>query len=258
VSRNPRTFRPGELSGSDANLSDADLAAAYAAARELETALPPENLPVSPGFADRVMAALAGEPTPRAAGFLAGLLAHPGPATLLASVREAWSIAARGAGRPTLARGLALAYVLAIVVIGVSLTGAATYGTAGALGLLGGDRTPEPSAAEPFTTPTPSESAEPSESIEPWGSPEPSESVEPSESPGSSESAEPSHSADPSRSPEPSRPGATDDHSGSATPGPSASDDGFGTATPSPSPSEDSGSGSGSPTISPKPSEAAH
>jgi hypothetical protein len=252
VSRNPRSFRPDELSGSDDHLSDADLAAAYTAARELEAALSQEALPVSPGFADRVMAAIAVEPPPRAAGFLAGLRAHPGIPALLGSVREAWAVAARGVGRPVLARGLGLAYVLAIVVIGASLTGAAAYGTAGALGILGGYRTPEPSATEPFLTPGPSESPEAS------GTAEPSDSIEPSESPGSSESAGPSESVEPSGSPESSPPRATDDHSGSATPGPSASDDGAGRATPTPAHSDDAGSGSATPTGSPRPSETAH
>ena len=164
MSQTPGSFRPSELDGADQRATDADLAGAWSTARELEAALPAESIMPSAGFADRVMAAVALEPAPRPAGFLAVLRDRPGLAGLVASVREAWAVVAGGPGRPIRARGLALAYVLAVLVIGTSLTGVATYGAAGALGLLDGDASPTPTvqeSIEPSTTPPPSPSPTP-------------------------------------------------------------------------------------------------
>lgn len=255
MSMNPGSFRPEELTGADSGMTDAERAQSYSAARELEQAIGSEQFHPAAGFTNRVMAAVANEPAPRSAGFLAPLLARHSLAGAVASVRTAWSIALNGAGRPVGARGLALAYVLAVLLIGVSLTGAAAYGAAGAIGLLGPDGTPRPSLVAPGPTHSPEAS---SEASEPAGSEDPSESVEPSESPDASESPDPGASNHAEDSP---APGATDspresvDHGG-ATESPSASDD-HGGAAASPDSSDDSGggSGSGSPTQSPKPSD---
>jgi hypothetical protein len=198
MSMNRGSFRPDELVGSDVEIPGAERAAAYAAARELEQALSTEGIHPPAGFADRVMAAVALEPTPRATGFLAPLRAHRGLAGVVASVRAAWLVAIGGdeGRRPARARGLAMAYVLAVTLIGVSLTGAAAFGTAGAIGLLTPDQTPRPS----IVAPGPTRSPEASESTEPSDSAEPGESAEPSGSPEASESAEPGDSGQPTES----------------------------------------------------------
>ena len=237
MSQTPGSFRPSELDGADQRATDADLAGAWSMARELEAALPAESIMPSAGFADRVMAAVALEPAPRSAGFLAVLRDRPGLAGLVASVREAWAVVAGGPGRPVRARGLALAYVLAVLVIGTSLTGVATYGAAGALGLFDGDASPTPTvqeSIEPSTTPSPSPT--PAPTVTP--SPMPTESVEPSGSVKPSESAEPSGSAEPE---------ASADHDGAS---PGASDDG----ASSPEPSSDDESSS-EPSDTPRPSD---
>lgn len=235
----PGSYRPGEAEGADADLRDSELAAAYAAARLLERSIPADP-PARPGdFVDRVMAAVALEPVPRAAGFLVGFRAHPGPATFLASVGAAWAMAAGAAGRPVQVRAAALAYVLAVLVAVASLTGVAAIGTVGALGVFDGDRSSEPSGL--VISPSPSSSASPPDRIGPTDSPEPSESAEPSDSGGAEESLEPGHTPRPTRSQAPD-----------ATETPEPSDDQG--ESPSPTSSDDSGGGSGSPTRSPRPS----
>ena len=220
MSQTPGSFRPSELEGTDAGLSDADLAGAWSTARELEAALPAEPVGPSAGFADRVMAAVALEPAPRPAGFLAVLRARPGLAGLTASVREAWAVVGSSGGRPIRARGFALAYVLVVLLVGTSLTGLATYGAAGLLGLLDGDASPTPTVQEsaepslrptpsamptPAATPSPTPSATPTESVEPDESSEPEESDDhESESPGASSEPSPDASDDDDSSPEPS------------------------------------------------------
>ena len=248
MSMRPGSFRPDELARDDTGIPDTERAASYAAARELERALGSDAIHPSPGFADRVMAAVAHEPAPRPTGFLGALRARHGLAGVVASFRAAWTVAAGGGGRPVRARGLALAYVLAVLLIGASLTGVAAFGTAGALGLLSPRATPGPSLLVPGPTPSPEPSSEASETP---GSEEPGESAEPSGSPDSSESAEPGDSNGLVGS---EGPGATGDDHGGATPRPTSSDDHGGGPSASPGSGEDSG-GSGSATQSPKPSD---
>ncbi|HTK44284.1 MAG TPA: hypothetical protein VL749_02880 [Patescibacteria group bacterium] len=233
-------FGPEELGPTEGSELDDSLEAI----RSLETVAADANVRTGTAFTDRVMAALANEPSPAPAGFLLplqrrGLLAGFGQ-----SVRQAW--ASIGAGRPTFARAAALAYVLVVAIAGTSLVGAATFGAAGALGLLGPHESVAPSPATttaPVTTPAPP--AEPAPTLEPAESPEPSETAEPSDDHGGG-GVEPSddHSgggAEPS-----------DDHSGSDSGG-DGSDDGSGGSGggPRPSPTDehsgsDDGSGSGS------------
>jgi hypothetical protein len=251
MSGHPGRFRPDELSDPGRGATDPEQAAALAAARELEQALPGDAVRPSADFSERVMAALASEPAPRPVGFLARLHVRPGIAGLIASVQEAWAVAARGAGRPLAARGMALAYVLAIVVLGVSLTGVAAMGTVGALGLLSPDRTPASSIVSPEPLTSPSISPLPSVS-EPTDSEAPGETIEPSESPGASESEGPDGATGGGSG---STPTATATHKpeneSSGSPKPSASDDHAGDG--SPAPSEDSG-GASWPSASPRPS----
>ena len=225
-------FHPDELGGPDADASSADLADATVAARALEAALSAEGIHPSPDFVTRVMESLASEPAPRAGGFLAGLLAGPSLGAFVGSVRGAWAVAAGGAGRPIAARGMAMAYVLAVVLIGASLTGVAAIGAAGALGLLSPDQTPSPAIVEPSPSPSPSPSSSPTLAPTP-STPDPSGSPEPSES------AEPSGSLKPDATPSSGVPSASPDAS---------DDDG---SPPEPSDSPD-------PSATPKPSETPH
>jgi len=242
MSQTPGSFRPSELDAADQRIGDADLAGALAMARELEASLPGDLPGPSTAFGDRVMAAIALEPAPRPAGFLAALRARPGLAGLTASVREAWAVMAGGPGRPMRARGLALAYVFAILVIGTSLTGVAAYGAAGALGLLDDDASPAPTVQE---TVAPSPTPAPIETPAVTPSPTPTESTEPTEP---TESGEPDGSSEPQES---------DDHGG-ATPGatpdasPDESDDGGGS---SPTPSQGDDDSSSEPSDTPRPSD---
>jgi len=235
MSQTPRSFRPGELEGADQRAGDAELAASLAMARELEASRGGDAIAPSAGFTDRVMNAIALEPLPRPAGFLAALRARPGLAGLTASVREAWAVVGAGPGLPMRARGLALAYVFAVAVIGTSLTGVAAYGAAGVLGLLDGDASPTPSVQEstaPSTPPAPTRTPEPT--VSPSPTPEPTESVEPTES------SEPDGSNEPEES---------DDHGGES---PDASDDNESSPEPS---LDDDDDDSPEPSDTPRPSD---
>ena len=258
MSTPPGSFRPDELVGGDAKIPDSERAESYAAARELEQAISGGDVHPSAGFSNRVMAAVMAEPAPRAIGFLAPLQARHSLAGVVASVKAAWSVVMGGGGRPVGARGLALAYVLAVMLVGVSLTGVAAFGTGAALHLITPDHTPQPSIHTPGPTSSPDESMDGNEASD---SHEPEDSGEPGESPGSSESSEPGESDHPEDSSGPGAspsPEASDDHGGSSSE-PSASDDDGGGSSNSPEASDDpsgsGGSGSGSASQSPKPSE---
>lgn len=219
----PFRFGPDELGETEGSELDDALEAVGA----LEVAA--SDAPAMPGaaFSDRVMAALADEPSPAPTGFLIPLRHRGLLAGFRESVRQAW--ASLGAGRPAFARAAALAYVLVVVIAGTSIAGLATLGAAGALGLLGPHESvtpsPEPTVAPVFTpTPqTPAPSTNPS--IEPLPSPTESEGPddhgggsgpEPSDDhggdsgsgDGSDDSSSGSGSGDSGAS-------ATDDHSGS-------------------------------------------
>lgn len=219
-----RTLQPGELGDIDVR----DLADAMAAARRLESAL--DDAPVRPsdGFADRLMATLADEPAPAAAGFLVPIRRRGLVAGFAESVRQAW--ASLGAGRPALVRSAALAYVLVVAIAGVSLAGAATLGAASALDRLapGPTESPQPTAPEPTL-----------------GPPEPTlaPSVPPIQTPPVNEP-----------SPSPSEtPDESDDHGGNSGPGggnddtprSTRTDDDGGNSGPGGGGDDDSGSGSG-------------
>jgi negative regulator of sigma E activity len=153
----PRNVHADELGDADGK----ELHEALRVANVLGDAM--EDLPVPAGeqFADKVMAALAYEPTPGTTGFLVPLRRRGILAGLGASVRQAWT--SMGTGRPMLGRSAALAYVLAVALAAASLTGAAALGAAGAFGLLGATPTespepltPSPTAPPPTAPPSPS------------------------------------------------------------------------------------------------------
>lgn len=229
----PMPLHPDELSG-DA-VSAQELGGALEAARSLEaTAVAPPVRPSS-DFADRVMARLEGEPTPGATGYLAPLR-RLGLGGLVASVRQAWAVVGL-ASRPLGVRATALAYVLAVVLIGSSITGLAAFGTAGALGLLDGpDASPSPTL--PVESPGPV--VEPSPTTEPAPTAVPS--LEPSEDPSATGSLEPEESDD-DHGGASATPRETDDDHDSETPQPSKtpkpSQTPESTRTPGPSASAD-------------------
>lgn len=236
-----RPLRPSELADDGAGL-DGEVGSAWAVARSLERALDAtaDSRP-GDGFVDRVMAALENEPAPARAAFVAPLQAGPSLASLVASLRAAWH-AATQPGLRLRPRATALAYVLAVLLVGGSAVGAAGYGLAGALGWLGPASSPSPSLPVlpgPTSVPPPSRT----------------ETLEPGETVGPGETGQPGGGLEPT-----GRPGATDDHGGGA---PGASDDHGGanlTASPTPSPSRTDGHGGGptpssGETQTPKPSQ---
>lgn len=216
-----------------------ELDAAMVAGRWLDDAV--DRMTVTPGsaFADRVMGAIAGEPAPAPAGFLAPLRRRGVVFGFAASVRQAWA-SMGGAGRPLLVRAPALAYVLAVAIAGTSLAGVATLGVAGALGIF--DARPSQTAPPqtPGPTPAPARTSQPTESPVPSGESAPPESGPPSASPEESDDHEGS-----------SGPDESDDHGDNSGPGSSdsGSDDGSGSddAEPSDTPR---------PTGTPRPTES--
>lgn len=241
-----RRLDPGELASGEPGL-DGEVGTAWSMARTLERSLDATaDARPAAGYIDRVMLALADEPTPARAAFTAPLWAGGGLAGLLGSVRAAWHVATEGSLRVR-PRATALAYVLAIALVGSSVVGVAGYGLAGALGWLANpSSTPPPSGPilpgpTSLTAPSPEESQEPGESLEPG------ETNDAGGEPGDG-----------------SNPGATDDHGG-GSPGATSGDD-HGGATPSGSPRPSSTQGDehgGSPTPSsgetqtPRPSQTA-
>jgi hypothetical protein len=217
---------------------DGEVEEALEAGRWLEDAAETGSFSMSAGFADRVMASLATEAAPAAAGFLVPVRRDGLVSGFLTSVQQAWS-AFGGSGRPALARGAALAYVLVVAIAGVSLTGAVTIGAGRALGLFG----PGPTASP---TPISSPPVSPAPSIPPETmSPSPSVPVTPSPTPSTTPTPSPSESSE-----------ASDDHGGNSGPGGggaepsddhggSSGSDGGGDDHSGPSPTSGSGGNSG-------------
>jgi hypothetical protein len=155
----PRNLHPDELGEAEGM----DVQDALRVGNRLVEAMDEAPMPTDEAFVDNVMAALADEPTPGTTGFLAPLSSRGIFGGFRDSFRQAW--ASVGAGRPIVGRSAALAYVLAVVVAGISLTGAAALGTAGALGLFNATPAnsptppPPPTVAPPTVAPSPSENA---------------------------------------------------------------------------------------------------
>ena len=227
------TLHPDELAGE--SVSAQELGGALEAARSLEAATEVPAIRPSADFTDRVMARLEAEPAPGPVGYLVPLR-RAGLYGLLASLRQAWGLVGRGA-RPVAVRATALAYVLAVVIVGTSLTGLAAYGFAGAFGLLGPDRSAAPT--QPLDTPSPRVQPTPTTEHEPTQDPPPEPSIMPS--PSALESNEPEPTDDDRSTPR-TTPRATedgDDHE-TGTPEPTDTPKPSGTSKASPSPSESS------------------
>jgi len=207
-----RPFRPDELSGIDGPADPADLAAALGTGRLIERTVGADGVQPTPGFSDRVMAAIASEPAPTRNRL----------AMLAGAFRLTWQTVL-SANRPPMVRARALAIVLGALIALGSIGGAATLAAAGALNLF----QPHPSSG-PLLTPHPqvSPSHDPGETHEPERTSEPSETVEPSETPEPSETAEPGDSPEPQASDQPRGSGGDGGGdgggggSGKATPGP--------------------------------------
>jgi uncharacterized membrane protein YgcG len=90
----PRRFTPEELEGA-AGLRPDDLPSALHAARELEGLAVRSDASRSPGFTDRVMAAIDDEPSPVPARAAGRAIRRGSGAALLASIRDAWRITVR-------------------------------------------------------------------------------------------------------------------------------------------------------------------
>ena len=191
--QSPGRFRPGELEAADLGPSaEAEL---LGTARQLEWLAATEDIGPSPGFADRVMAAVSREPAPRPVAAALGAARRRSPLAALAALGDLWRVAFTG-GRPFAVRFPAMALV-ALFVLGS--VGAGALGAGALAGLLG----PTP-AATPALSPSPlvpSSPPEPTPSPSPSVSPAESESAEPSGVPGSSESPEPSDALEPTGAP---------------------------------------------------------
>ena len=145
----PRNLHPDELGEAEGM----DLQDAMRVGNRLVESMDDVPAHADIDFADQVMAALADEPTPGTTAFLLPLRRRGLLGGFRDSVRQAW--ASVGAGRPIAGRTAALAYVLAILIAGVSLTGAATLGAAGALGLMNAAPSESPTPPPPAPTPVP-------------------------------------------------------------------------------------------------------
>ena len=175
-----RRFDPTELEDADGGATtDPAAAELLAMARDLEAFARSESVVPSVEFEERVMAAIALEPPPRA-------VSTGGIAGLVTVVRDAWRMTWSG-GRPLAVRAQALAIVLLAAV---------AFGSVGSVALVGAGRllsqnpapvvTPSPSPT-PSPTPIPSMSPPPS----PTPSASPSPTSEPTETPEPTETAKP-------------------------------------------------------------------
>jgi hypothetical protein len=192
----PTRFRPSEI---DSDLPAGEQAEAMAPARELEWLAATDDVAPSAGFTDRVMAAVAAEPTPRPVSAAASATRRGALGGVLAAFVDLWRVAWTG-GRPLAARAPAMALVVLILAgsIGVGAVGV------GALARLaqGPDDSPVPT---PVVSPTPPATPSVPPSAEPSASPsaEPSPSVEPTETPEASSSDGSTASPRPTRTPRP-------------------------------------------------------
>jgi uncharacterized membrane protein YgcG len=205
-----RRFDHAELTN-DPALTEAEMVAATAIARDLEAIAERDDAPTV-GFSDKVMTAIAAEPTPKPTRVFGASLRAGRFGTAVAAIRDAWRVAF-GGGRPFAVRGQALALVLIVLIGALGVGGGAVVG---ASRLLNPDAVPQPSPSP--TIPPPSPSPSPAPSLEPSPTPAPS--------PSPTDTDEPTDLAEPTE---------TDDSGGNSGPG-----GGSGSG------SDDSGSGSNS------------
>jgi hypothetical protein len=197
-----RRFDPTELSDDPAAIGEAELTAASAMARDLEAIAERDTVPTG-GFSDRVMEAIASEPTPQPTRVFGLALRSRRIGGAVAAVGDAWRVTF-GGGRPLAVRGQALALVLVVAAALVGLGGGAAVGAAR---LLTPDVAPSPSPA-PSVPPSPAPSIAPSPSVEPSPTPTPTPSPSPE--------ASPTDTGEPIETPEAT---GTDDSGGNSGPG---------------------------------------
>jgi hypothetical protein len=197
-----RRFDPTELSDDPAAIGEAELTAASAMARDLEAIAERDTVPTG-GFSDRVMEAIASEPTPQPTRVFGLALRSRRIGGAVAALGDAWRVTF-GGGRPLAVRGQAVALVLVVAAALVGLGGGAAVGAAR---LLTPDVAPSPSPA-PSVPPSPAPSIAPSPSVEPSPTPTPTPSPSPE--------ASPTDTGDPIETPEAT---GTDDSGGNSGPG---------------------------------------
>jgi hypothetical protein len=226
-----RRFDPSELQDGDPDPADAS-AAELLVARDLEAFARNESVTPTVDFEDRVMAAIALEPPPRAA-------AGVGVVGLIAAVRNAWRLTWSG-GRPLAVRAQALALVLLAALALGSLGAVAAVG----VGRILAPNTP-PVAPTPLLNSPPSMRPSPSPVVSP--SPSPTPSASPTPTVDATNTAEPTQAAGPTNG-SGSGSGSGNDSSG---PGSGSSDDSSGPGsepgetsepTQTPEPGDDSSS----------------
>ncbi len=157
--RRPDRFRPDELDDATAG----EQARAMATARELEWLAATDDVAPSTDFTDRVMAAIAAEPSPRPVAAAAAAARRGAILGVVAAFGDLWRVAWTG-GRPMAVRAPAMALVAVAM---VAALGAGAIGV-GALGGLVG---------------RPSETAAPTQATSPSSRGDLAEPVAPSTSP---------------------------------------------------------------------------
>lgn len=221
----PDRFRPDEVG----DVTTGEQAEAMATARELEWLAATDDVAPSTGFADRVMAAVAAEPTPRPVSAAATAARKGAVLGVLAALGDLWRVAWSG-GRPLAVRAPAMALVL---LLALGTVGAGAVGVGALARLL--DRptespvptqvaSPSPPVASPSASPLPSASPSASPKASPSASPsaEPSESLQPSTPARSTDSPRSTETPRPTRTPDP---GETPDDDEDETPRPSETPD---------------------------------
>ena len=146
-----RRFDLAELSDDQSALTEAEIVAATAIARDLEAIAERDDAPTV-GFSDKVMAAIVAEPTPKPTRVFGAALRAGRFGTAVAAIGDAWRVAF-GGGRPFAVRGQALALVLVVLIGVLGLGGGAAVG---ASRLLNPDVVPSPSPAPSVPAPSPS------------------------------------------------------------------------------------------------------
>ncbi len=233
-----RRFDPAEIRpDAGPGPTDAELAEAMLAARELEALGARDAAGPTAGFEDRVMAAIATEPAPRVLVRPGGNVRYGLLGGFVISVRDAWRVAT-GGGRPAVIRAQALAFVLLVALATGSLS---VFAAVGASSLLSPGRTATPSFPIRSASPAPpSPSTLPSMVPSPSPTPSPSSSptIEPSQAGEPGTIAEPTDTAEPTENDEAKTPKPTKAPRTTETPEPTETDEAEGT--------DDHGGGDGS------------
>ena len=175
-----RRFDLAELSNGPEALTEAEIVAATAIARDLEAIAERDDAPTV-AFSDKVMATIAAEPTPKPTRVFGAALRTRRFGTAVAAVGDAWRVAF-GGGRPFAVRGQALALVLVVLIGVLGLGGGAAVGAARLLNPdVAPSPTPAPSVPAPSPSPAPSLVPTPSPSASPTPNPSPTETAEPTD-----------------------------------------------------------------------------